>query len=100
MIKKVYKSIFSAVLYIILLVIPDLLTLCFATKILGISKVYFHTYLAGGVISNIVISMLMIILIYLLRKPLKTVVNYKLSNNVKIVTVSALTLITIAIFFL
>lgn len=97
--KKVYKSIFSAVLYIILLVIPDLLTLCFATKILGISKVYFYDNLAGGVISNIVISMLMIILIYLLRKPLKTVVNYKLSNNVKIVTVSALTLITIAIFF-
>lgn len=97
--KKVYKSIFSSVLYIILLIIPDLLTLGFATKILGIDKNYFHTYLAGGVISNIVISLLMIILIYLLRKPLKTVVNYKLSNNVKIVTVSALTLITIAIFF-
>lgn len=45
--KKVYKSIFSAVLYIILLVIPDLLTLCFAIKILGISKVYFYDNLAG-----------------------------------------------------
>lgn len=97
--KKVYKSIFSSIMYAVITIVPDLLTLGFATKILGISKVYFYDNLAGGVISNIVISMLMIILIYLLRKPLKTVVNYKLSNNVKIVTVSALTLITIAIFF-
>ena len=97
--KKVYKSIFSSIIYAVITIVPDLLTLGFATKILGIDKNYFHTYLAGGVISNIVINFLMIILIYLLRKPLKTVVNYKLSNNVKIVTVSALTLITIAIFF-
>ena len=97
--KKVYKSIFSSIIYAVITIVPDLLTLGFATKILGISKVYFYDNLAGGVISNIVINFLMIILIYLLRKPLKTVVNYKLSNNVKIVTVSALTLITIAIFF-
>lgn len=97
--KKVYKSIFSSVLYIILLVIPDLLILGFATKILGISKEYYYLIFAGGILGNFIVSMLMIILIYLLRKPLKTVVNYKLSNNVKIVTVSALTLITIAIFF-
>lgn len=97
--KKVYKSIFSSVLYIILLIIPDLLTLGFATKILGISKEYYYLVFAGGILGNFIVSMLMIILIYLLKKPLKTVVNYKLSNNVKIVTVSALTLITIAIFF-
>lgn len=97
--KKVYKSIFSSVLYIILLVIPDLLILGFATKILGISKEYYYLIFAGGILGNFIVSMLMIILIYLLRKPLKTVVNYKLSNNVKIVTVSALTLITIAKFF-
>ena len=34
--KKVYKSIFSSVLYIILLIIPDLLTLTIITKILNI----------------------------------------------------------------
>ncbi|MBP8688444.1 MAG: hypothetical protein KBH64_03210, partial [Bacilli bacterium] len=50
--KKVYKSIFSSIIYAVITIVPDLLTLGFATKILGISKVYFHTYLAGGVISN------------------------------------------------
>ena len=97
--KKVYKSIFSSVLYIILAIIPDLLTLTIITKILNMSKEYCHNYIAGSVLGNIIIGIMLILMVLLLRKPLKTVVNYKLSNNVKIVTVSALTLITIAIFF-
>ena len=88
--KKVYKSIFSSIIYAVITIVPDLLTLGFATKILGISKVYFYDNLAGGVISNIVINFLMIILIYLLRKPLKTVVNYKLSNNVTKITINVI----------
>lgn len=97
--KKVYKSIFSGIIYMILLIIPDLFTLVFATKILGISKEYYYLVFAGGILGNLIVNIIMVALIYLLRKPLKKVVNYKLSNNVKIVTVSALTLITIAIFF-
>ena len=97
--KKVYKSIFSSVLYIILAIIPDLLTLTIITKILNMSKEYCHNYIAGSVLGNIIIGIMLILMVLLLRKPLKTVVNYKLSNNVKIVTISALTLITIAIFF-
>lgn len=97
--KKVYKSIFSSVLYIILAIIPDLLTLTIITKILNMSKEYCHNYIAGSILGNMIIGIMLILMVLLLRKPLKTVVNYKLSNNVKIVTVSALTLITIAIFF-
>lgn len=97
--KKVYKSIFSSVLYIILAIIPDLLTLTIITKILNMSKEYCHNYIAGSVLGNMIIGIMLILMVLLLRKPLKTVVNYKLSNNVKIVTISALTLITIAIFF-
>lgn len=48
--KKVYKSIFSAVLYIILLVIPDLLTLTIITKILNMSKEYYHIHIAGSIL--------------------------------------------------
>ena len=73
--KKVYKSIFSGIIYMILLIIPDLFTLGFATKILEINKAYFYDNLAGELISNIVVNFMMIILIILLRKPLKTVVN-------------------------
>lgn len=97
--KKVYKSIFSAVLYIILLVIPDLLTLTIITKILNMSKEYYHIHIAGSILGNIIISIIMIIMVCLLRKPIKKVVNYKLSSNMKIIMVSVLTLATITVFF-
>ena len=77
-------------LYMILLIIPDLFTLGFATKILEINKAYFYDNLAGELISNIVVNFMMIILIILLRKPLKTVVNYKLSNNVTKITINVI----------
>lgn len=97
--KKVYKSIFSAVLYIILLVIPDLLTLTIITKILNMSKEYYRIHIAGSILGNIIISIIMIIMVCLLRKPIKKVVNYKLSSNMKIIMVSVLTLATITVFF-
>lgn len=97
--KKVYKSIFSSVLYIILLIIPDLLTLTIITKILNMSKEYYHIHIAGSILGNIIISIIMIIMVCLLRKLIKKVVNYKLSSNMKIIMVSVLTLATITVFF-
>lgn len=97
--KDVYKSIFSGIMYMILLIIPDLITLGFSTKILGITKDYFHTHIAGSVLGNLIVNLIMIGTIYLLRKPLRKIVNYKLSRNVKIIIVSLLTLVTIAVFF-
>lgn len=97
--KKVYKSIFSSVLYIILLIIPDLLTLTIITKILNMSKECYHIHIVGSILGNIIISIIMIIMVCLLRKPIKKVVNYKLSSNMKIIMVSVLTLATITVFF-
>lgn len=97
--KKIYKSIFSSIIYAVLTVVPELILLAFITNILDISKEYCHTYIAGSILGNLIVNLVMISLIYLLRKPLKMMVNYKLSNNAKIVTVSAITLLTIAIFF-
>lgn len=93
------KSIFSSIVYIILLIIPDLLTLTIITKIFNISKEYCHNYIAGSIIGNIIISILMVLIIYILKKPLRKMINYKLSSNMKIIVVSLLTLITIAVFF-
>lgn len=93
------KSIFSSIIYVILLIIPDLITLIIATKIFGIDKIYFDANLAGTIISNLIVSALMIILIYILRKPIRKLINYKLSENMKIISVSLLTLITVAVFF-
>ena len=38
--KKVYKSIFSSIIYAVITIVPDLLTLGFATKILEIGRAH------------------------------------------------------------
>lgn len=93
------KSIFSGIIYMILLIIPDLITLGISINILGIDKSYFYENLAGGFIGNLSVSAIMILLVYLLRKPLRKIVNYKLSSSTKIIIVSLLALVTIAKVF-
>ncbi len=93
------KSIFSSILYSMLTIIPDLMILGFVTQILKISKDFCYNNLAGTIIINISVSILMVGLIYLLRKPLRKLFSYRLTRNKKIVVLSLLTLITIAVFF-
>ena len=93
------KSIFTSIIYIIILTIPDLLTLGFATKVLGISKEVCDAKFAGSVLGSIAILLLMIPTTYILRKPLKKLLSYKLSENGKIVVMSLLSLVSIALFF-
>ena len=93
------KSLFSSILYSIFTIIPDLVVLAFVTKVLNMSKDYCYSIFAGSMIGNIVISIIMILIIYILRKPLKKLFSYKISKNIEIVLVSLLTLVTIAIFF-
>ena len=93
------KSIFSSIIYIVLLIIPDLITLIFTTQVLKIDKDYCYSTFAGSILGNLSVSLLMVGLIYLLRKPLRKLFNYRLSKNKKIVVLSLLTLVTIAVFF-
>ena len=58
------KAIFSSILYIILLIVPDLLALTIVTNVLNISKEYCYTTIAGSIFSNILVSIIMIIMMY------------------------------------
>ena len=93
------KSLISAIIYIFMLVIPDLLVLILATEVLNISKIMVHNNLAGTILGNLLVSGIMIIIIYILRKPLRKLINYNFSTSKKIILVSLLTLISILIFF-
>ncbi|MBQ8193089.1 MAG: GHKL domain-containing protein, partial [Bacilli bacterium] len=93
------KAIFIGIVYVILLLIPDLLTLGGALYIFNVSKEYYYTEMAGGIICNISVNTLMIIITYILRKPLRKLINYKISTNKKIIVICVLTLISLAIFF-
>ena len=85
---KLSKSIFTSIVYIILLVIPDLLTLGGAIYIFDVSKEFCYESLSGSIISN-----------FSIRKPLKKLINYNLSTNKKIIVMSSITLVMLAIFF-
>ena len=96
---KISKSIFTSIVYVILLVIPDLIVLGGIIYIFGISKDYFYVNLSGSLIGNFVICLAMILLTLILRMTLRKILDYKLSENKKIVLVSILTVIFITIFF-
>ena len=93
------KSIFTSIIFMAFTVIPDLITLGIVTKIFNISKEYCHTHIAGSIISNVLVSIITITLTYVLKKPLRKILNYNFSTNKKIIMVSALTLVSLTIFF-
>lgn len=95
---KLSKSVFTSIVYVILLVIPDLLILSTAIYILGISKEYYYSVIASGLIGNLSVLLIMILLTYIIRKPLRKLMKYKLSENKKIVVISVLAIIFTAIF--
>lgn len=96
---KLSKSIFTSIVYVILLVIPDLLILSTAIYILGISKEYYYSDFASSLLGNISVCLCLVIITYVLKKPLKKLINYNLSTNKKIIVMSSITLVMLAIFF-
>lgn len=93
------KCLFASILYIILLIVPDLFTVMLFTKIFGVSKQYYDVNIAGTIIGNIIVSAGFLIMIFCIRKLLRKLFNYNLSTSKKIIFVSFSTLIAIAIFF-
>ena len=96
---KLSKSIFTSIVYVILLVIPDLLILSTAIYILGVSKEYYYSDFASSLLGNISVCLCLVIITYVLKKPLKKLIDYNLSTNKKIIIISLLILFSIAIFF-
>lgn len=96
---KIVKVIFTTIIYTILLIIPDLITTVAFINIFNISKENFYSNFAGGILCNIMVSGLMIIVTLILKKPLRKMTSYNLSTSKKIIFVSILTILFIAMFF-
>lgn len=96
---NISKSIMFSIIYIIILLVPDLLTLFFTTKLLNIPKETIYTSFAGSILGNICTNIIMLLIIYLLRKPLKKMLAYSFSTNKKIIIVSIITIIITVYFF-
>lgn len=93
------KGLLAVVIYSIITIIPDLLIMIITTKVFDISKEFIHNNIAGSIIGNLMVSIIMILICLILKKPLKKMINYSLSTSKKIILVSSLALISLAIFF-
>ena len=93
------KSILMVFLYMLACVIPEIMEIVFITNILGLSKEYCYEIFANSILSNIIIFILTVLIIYLLRKPLRKIINIKLEDNIKIIIYNILTFACISIFF-
>lgn len=93
------RCLFAALIYPIITMFPDLLILTVATKILNVSKEYYYINFAGSILGNILVAILMILLIYIIRKPLRKIINHHMSTNKKIILIAFLTLTSVLIFF-
>ena len=91
------KSIFLAIMYMIILVIPDILQILFITKIIGITN--FYNNYAGTIMGNIISSIILLLIAYCFRKPLQKIAKTEINNNTKIIVLSIATLIPISLFF-
>lgn len=96
---KLSKSIFTSIVYVILLIIPDLLTLVGAIYIFRVSKEVYYSNIASSALCNLFVCSGILLLTIILRKSLKKLINYNLSTNKKIIVMSSITLVMLAIFF-
>lgn len=96
---SIKKSIFLTLLYMILLLIPELIELYILINILGLSREFCYETYAGSLISNFFIWLLFIIITYIFRKPLRKLLNYKIENDKQIIIFSILIFLCTGMFF-
>ncbi len=96
---NIIRASLSSIIYAALTIIPDLLMTYIPIYVFKLKKEYFYNNFAGSILGNLCVSILTVIFIYLIRKPLSKVTNYKFSINKKIIIMSITTIIFIAFFF-
>lgn len=96
---KTSKSYFLTILYMIMIIIPDFLVMFFATEILGVDRNFCFNSLAGSILSNTIVFIIIIILTIFLKKQLKKIINIEIDNNKRIIILSILTFIVTFNFF-
>lgn len=93
-----YKSIFMTFLYIIMLMIPDILFLMFCVVILKMKPEVFYEKFTDSIVSTSIICVLLLLIVYIFRRPLRKLTNLKITNK-SIIIYGILTLMSVLIVF-
>ena len=81
---SVKKSIFVSIIFIVVLMLTDLVDLLFVTEVLKLNSNLLYGHYAGSVFGNTIITISFTILVYILKKPLRKLINNKITLNTKI----------------
>lgn len=93
------KSIFFSIIFSLLMIIPDLITLGSVIYIFDISKEVCYSSLSGSLICNAITCILYVLIMIVAKNYLRKLNDFDISTNKKIIIISSLTLISLAIFF-
>lgn len=91
------KAIFLTFIYIFWLVIPDVLLIVLA-NFEEINKIIYSDNFINSLILNLASCILILIIGFILKKPLRKIINAEISNNIKIVFLSVATLLCVVSF--
>ena len=94
-----FKALFLSFFYIVMLIIPDLLSLFFVTVALNINKTLCYKEIAGGLLSNALVLFILMILTLILKRPIQNIISNKISNDKKLLFLSIMTMISMLMFF-
>lgn len=97
--EKLRKILLLTIIYMIVLIIPDLLVTFFLINILNMSKEFCYNVFAGSIIGNLIIQIIFILIVLFFKKSLRKIVNQKLETNSKIIIFSILILVCTILFF-
>ncbi len=95
---SIQKAIFLAFLHIIILIFPDAILFFISQINSNINNSLYNIYY-GDLLRNLISFTLFTVIIYSIRNPLRKLINTEISNNIKILIYSNLTLICVLIIF-
>ena len=96
---SIKKSILTAVLYTIVMIIAELIELFIITKVLKMNISFLYETYASSIISNALICLVFITITYVSKKMLRKIIKAKIETNIKIIIYSFLMLICTLMFF-
>lgn len=93
------KSTFMYIIYIIILLFPDLMVLFCLTNLFNISKKFYYSVIAGSFLGSFIVFVFYIIIVFLLRKALNKLLDTQIDTDKKIVLFSFFTFLCISLLF-
>lgn len=96
---KFTKAIFISFLHGVILVVSELLLFIIILYVLKIDKSYVYQNIAGGMLGGILVNIVFCIIAIILRKPLRKLMKFKVSQNKILGFYIILTVICLFVFF-